>query len=60
MYICFQTSSNQSQMILTNSERFGLLLVENLEPGLMRVVASDNIGKCLSKILTNGMTVHIQ
>ena len=41
----FQTNPGQSQMILMNSERFALLLAENIEIGSNRTVVSDNIGK---------------
>ena len=32
-------------MLLNNSERFGLLLAENMEIGSSRTVESENIGK---------------
>ena len=35
-------------MLLMSSERFALLLAENLEGGSVQVVVSDYIGKCLS------------
>ena len=35
-------------MLLMNSERFGLLLAENVEGASVQVVVSDNIGECLS------------
>ena len=38
-------------MLLMNSERFALILAENLEVGSIQVVISDNICKFLSKIL---------
>ena len=41
----------QSQMLLMNSERFALLLADNLETGTSQIVASDNIGKSFSWIL---------
>ena len=46
--IPFQTNPGQSQMVLMNSERFALLLAENIEVGSNRIVASDNIGKSFS------------
>ena len=42
----FQIHPGQSQMLLNNSERFALLLAENLETtGLSRTVESENISK---------------
>ena len=32
-------------MLLNNSERFGLLLAENLEVGSNKTIESENIGK---------------
>ena len=41
-----QTDQYQSQILLNNSERFGLLLAENIETvGSNRTVESENIGK---------------
>ena len=41
----------QSQMLLRNSERFALLLAQNLQGnGANRTVVSENIGKRLSNI----------
>ena len=37
--------TDQSQMLLNNSERFGLLLAENVELGSSKTVESENIGK---------------
>ena len=38
--------TNQSQMLLNNSERFGLLLADNIEKvGSSQTVESENIGK---------------
>ena len=38
--------TNQSQMLLNNSERFGLLLANNMETvGSSRTVEAENIGK---------------
>ena len=57
MYICmyvvtkvphFQINPGQSQMLLKNSERFALLLAENLEAvGLSQTIELENISKNL-------------
>ena len=38
-------------MVLMNSERFALLLAENLEIGSNRMVVSENISKSFSDFL---------
>ena len=49
LYFCYYyTNPGQRQMLLMNSERFGLLLAENVEGASVQVVVSDNIGECLS------------
>ena len=47
----FQTNPGQNQMVLMNSERFALLLAENLEIGSNRMVVSENISKSFSEFL---------
>ena len=49
--MCFQTNPGQSQMVLMNSEKFALLLAENLEIGSDRMVVSENISKSLYDFL---------
>ena len=51
IFIYFQTNVAQSQMLLMNLERFGLLLGENLEIGSNRMVVSENISKSFSQFL---------
>lgn len=36
----------QGQILLNSSERFGILLAENLNKGLTSAVASENISMC--------------
>ena len=44
----FQMNPDQSQELLNNSEKFALLLAENLEvAGLSRTIESENISKDL-------------
>ena len=48
----FQDSPGQSQMFLKNSERFALLLAENLEAvGLSQTIESENISENLYLII---------
>ena len=51
IFIYFQTNPAQSQMLLMNSERFGLLLGQNLEIGSNRIIISENISKSFSQFL---------
>lgn len=46
-------------MLLMNLERFALLFAESLEVGSIQVVISDNICKCLSKILAMKLSMII-
>lgn len=49
-----QTDPGQSQKLLKNSERFALLLAENLHVvGASLTIVSENIGKNLSYVCSN-------
>ena len=49
-----QTDPGQSQRLLKNSERFALLLAENLHvAGASLTIVSENIGKNLSYVCSN-------
>lgn len=46
IYVFLQMNLGQSQLLLNSSERFGILLAENLNRGLTPTVASKNISMC--------------